>query len=193
MIAAPVTLEGRNVWLEPLAMDHAAHLVSLAEPEIFRFFAGPVPGAQSLESLEAYVRDRIEPNTSIPLAIVWRETEQAVGTTSFLDIRPDDRGLEIGSTWIGRPFQGTAVNPESKYLMLRHAFEDLEAIRVQLKCDLRNKQSQRAIEKLGAKREGVLRRQKVLEDGYIRDTVMYSITDEDWPAVRDVLERRLAL
>jgi N-acetyltransferase len=190
MNAAPVTLQGRHVRLEPLAIAHAADLVSVAEPELFRFFAGPVPAEQSLESLEAYVRERIEPKTWIPFAIVWRDTERAVGTTTFLDIRPDDRGLEIGSTWIGKSFQRTAVNPESKYLMLRHAFEDLAAIRVQLKCDLRNTQSQRAIEKLGARREGVLRKHKILEDGYIRDTVMYSITDEDWPELKSALEAR---
>jgi ribosomal-protein-alanine N-acetyltransferase len=108
-----------------------------------------------------------------------------------LDIRPEHRGLEIGFTWIGKPYHGTQVNPECKYLLLRHAFDDQQAIRVQLKTDLRNLQSQRAIEKLGAVREGVLRKQMIRPDGYLRDTVMYSVTAEEWPGVRARLEERL--
>ena len=104
---------------------------------------------------------------------------------------PKHRGLEIGFTWIAKPHQGTLVNPECKYLLLRHAFDDQHAMRVQLKTDLRNVQSQGAIEKLGAVREGVLRKHIIRPDGYLRDTVMYSITAEEWPAVRAKLEQRL--
>ena len=120
------------------------------------------------------------------------ETGRAIGITCFLDIRPAHRALEIGFTWLGRTWQGGAANPEAKLLQLRHAFEVLEAVRVQLKTDLRNLQSQHAIEKLGAVREGVLRKQMVLPDGHVRDTVMYAITDDEWPRVRDGLEARLA-
>jgi RimJ/RimL family protein N-acetyltransferase len=112
--------------------------------------------------------------------------------TGYLEIRPAHRGLEIGRTWIGRAFQGTRVNPESKLLLLRHAFEDLGAARVQLKTDVRNLQSQRAIEKLGAVKEGVLRRYQMRSNGFIRDTMVFSIIAEEWPAVKAGLERRLA-
>jgi RimJ/RimL family protein N-acetyltransferase len=123
--------------------------------------------------------------------MVRQETGQSVGVTCYMDIRPAHRGLEIGSTWIARPYQGTRVNPESKYLLLRHAFENLGAVRVQLKTDGRNRQSQAAIAKLGAQREGVLRKHLILQDGYIRDTVMFSIIAEEWPAVKAGLETRL--
>jgi len=108
-----------------------------------------------------------------------------------MDIRPEHHGLEIGATWIGKAYQGTSVNPENKYMLLRQAFERLGAIRVQLKTDGRNLQSQAAIAKLGAKHEGVLRKHVLLPDGYERDTVMYSITDDEWPAVKAALEERL--
>ena len=126
-----------------------------------------------------------------PFAIVARQQGGAVGVTSYLDIRPRDRALEIGFTWLAKPYQGTAINPECKYLLLRHAFEDQNAIRVQLKTDLRNVQSQGAIAKLGAVREGVLRKHMICPDGYIRDTVMYSIVADEWPQVRQRLEERL--
>jgi RimJ/RimL family protein N-acetyltransferase len=122
---------------------------------------------------------------------VARDTGRAIGVTCYLDIRPRDRALEIGFTWLGKAHQGSRVNPECKYLLFRHAFDDQKAVRVQLKTDLRNIQSQRAIEKLGAVREGVLRKHMIRPDGYIRDTVLYSVTCDEWPAVRSRLEQRL--
>jgi RimJ/RimL family protein N-acetyltransferase len=119
-------------------------------------------------------------------------TGEPVGVSGYLEIRPEHRGIEVGRTWIGKANQGTRVNPESKHLLLRHAFETLGAIRVQLKTDLRNVQSQRAVEKLGAVREGVLRRYQIRSNGVIRDTVVYSILSEEWPEVRARLEARLA-
>jgi RimJ/RimL family protein N-acetyltransferase len=127
----------------------------------------------------------------IPFAIVIKDTGAVAGTTSYLDIKPADRGLEIGYTWLGKAFQGSYVNPENKYMLLRHAFETLDAIRVQLKTDGRNIQSQRAMSKMGAKLEGTLRKHVVLPDGYLRDSVMFSITDDEWPDVKSALEARL--
>jgi RimJ/RimL family protein N-acetyltransferase len=127
----------------------------------------------------------------IPFSVVLKESGQPVGSTSYFDIRSAHRGLEIGYTWYAVPYQGTQVNPENKYLLLRHAFETLGAIRVQLKTDKRNLRSQAAIAKLGAKLEGTLRKHSIMEDGYIRDTVMFSITDEEWPGVKAGLEARL--
>mgnify|MGYP005847193921 CR=1 FL=1 len=115
-----------------------------------------------------------------------------MGSTRYLNVRPRDHGLEIGYTWLGRDYQRTAVNTEAKYLLLTHAFEVLGAFRVELKTDARNLRSQKAIERLGAQKEGVLRRHMVVQDGFVRDSVMYSITDLDWPDVKKGLMEKLA-
>ena len=127
----------------------------------------------------------------MPFAIVDALSGKVVGSTRYLSIAPEDYGLEIGWTWLAREARRTAVNTECKYLLLRHAFESLDAIRVQLKTDSRNQRSQQAIERLGAVREGVLRTQRILENGYQRDTVMYSIIATEWPAVKSALEEKL--
>jgi RimJ/RimL family protein N-acetyltransferase len=125
------------------------------------------------------------------MAILDRTTGRAVGTSSYLDAQPEHRGVEIGFTWIAPAHRGTSVNPESKLLMLSHAFDEKGAERVQLKCDARNTQSQAAIARLGAVREGVLRKHRVLPDGFVRDTVMFSITRAEWPGVREGLGARI--
>lgn len=190
MQTEPLALEGHTVRLEPLAARHAADLAAAADPEIFAYHFPPA------ELTAEGFRDQIAGLQSLadwcPFAIVLRESGRAVGITCFIDVRPAHRSLEIGFTWVGKRWQRTRVNPEAKYLLMQHAFEVQGAIRVQLKTDLRNTQSQRAIEKLGALREGVLRKQMVLPDGHQRDTVMYAVTDDEWPAVRARLEERLA-
>jgi RimJ/RimL family protein N-acetyltransferase len=110
------------------------------------------------------------------------------GATRYLNIMPKDRGLEIGGTWYGTEFQRTAINTECKYLLMTHAFETLGAIRVQLKTDSRNERSQKAIERIGAKKEGVLRNHMILPDGYFRHSVFYSVLDTEWPDVKKNLE-----
>ncbi|HZA14547.1 MAG TPA: GNAT family N-acetyltransferase, partial [Myxococcaceae bacterium] len=129
----------------------------------------------------------------LPFAILLSDSGEAVGSTSYLDIRTAHRALEIGSTWISPSHQGTQVNPESKLLLLRHAFETLGAVRVQLKTSSENTQSQRAIEKLGAVREGVLRSYQTRQNGQARDTVIYSVIAAEWPRVKARLQRRLGL
>ncbi len=178
------------VRLEPLGMQHTDDLWEVVDPSVFKLLT-LWPEEWTSEGFRVYMEKTLAMPGRLPFATVLRETGKAVGTTSYFDIRPEHRGLEIGHTWIATPYQGTQVNPEAKYLMLRHAFEDLGAMRVQLKTDGRNLQSQRAMEKLGAQKEGVLRKHVVLPDGYVRDTVMYSITDEDWPKVKAGLEERL--
>lgn len=185
----PITLTGREARLEPLSVEHAEALAGAATPDLFTYHfpprefspAGFREAIAFLHTLPAFC----------PFAIIASEDGRAIGMTSYLDIRPEHRGLEIGFTWIAKPYQGTSINPECKYMLLRHAFDDQGAVRVQLKTDLRNVQSQGAIAKLGAVREGVLRKHMLLRDGYIRDTVMYSITDDEWPDVRKRLETRL--
>jgi RimJ/RimL family protein N-acetyltransferase len=191
MNVQPVVLEGPTLRLEPLLQEHAALLWPKTDPEIFRLMLEP-PRDASLEAFEDWVRYCL----TVPAAALWtlfvKATGEAVGVSGYLEIRPPHRGLEVGRTWIARSHQGTRVNPESKYLLLRHAFEDLGAVRVQLKTDLKNLHSQRAIEKLGAVREGVLRKYQTRSNGIVRDSVMYSILAEEWPAVKAGLEARMA-
>lgn len=190
----PVTLTGTLVRLEPLGPEHAEDLYAAAqEPLIWRWMPDNPSG--SLEDMRAWIEAALrqrETGTQLPFAIVEQATDTAVGSTRYLNISPRDRGLEIGWTWLTPRVQRTGVNTECKYLLLRHAFEQLEAIRVQIKTDGRNDISQRAIERLGAQREGVLRKHMLVQDTYIRDTVMYSILDSEWPAVKARLEDFLA-
>ncbi len=192
MNVAPVRLEGQLLLLEPLRLEHAPELHPIADPEIFRHTLD-WPQDRSFEEFERWLERCLEAPASLDFMMRLRDTGEPVGCSAYLEIRPAHRGLEIGRTWIARRFQGTRVNPESKYLLLRHAFETLGAVRVQFKTDLNNAHSQRAIEKLGARREGVLRKFQVRTNGYIRDTVIYSVLAEEWPGVQAALEARLGL
>jgi RimJ/RimL family protein N-acetyltransferase len=194
MWVTPVTLEGAAVRLEPLAETHAEALyVAGQDPAIWRFMTSdPSSVPQKMRAwVDAALAAR-DAGSAQPFAIVERASGHVVGSTRYFDLSAADRHLEIGHTWLAAAAQRTRVNTECKYLLLRHAFETLGAVRVQLKTDRRNERSQRAIERLGAVREGILRQHMILESGYIRDTVMYSIIDEEWPAVKANLEARLA-
>jgi RimJ/RimL family protein N-acetyltransferase len=182
----PVTLEGRHVRLEPLLPRHAPDLFEVGQDETIWAYMSRPP-LKSVEDTSAWIDQTLEiaaGGSQIPFAIVERASDKAIGSTRYMDIRRHDRGLEIGWTWVGTAFQRTAVNTECKYFLLRHAFEEFGAVRVQLKTDLRNVRSQRAIERLGAVREGVLRKHIVLWDGFIRDTVYYSVIESEWPEVK---------
>jgi RimJ/RimL family protein N-acetyltransferase len=189
MKVEPVRLLGRTLHLEPLSLDHAPGLWPHAGPDVFQWLAD-LPRDGSYEAFRDWIGEILRKPASLTFAMIL--AGEPVGVTGYLDIRPDHRGLEIGRTWIGKAHQGTRVNPESKYLLFRHAFEELDAIRVQLKTDLRNLHSQRAVEKLGAVREGVLRRYQIRSNGVVRDTVMYSVLADEWPEIRGRLEARLA-
>lgn len=189
----PITLTGRTVRLEPLSTDHIPDLARVGlEEGIWRFMRyGTI---LSQESLGEWVQDLLrlqEEGTELPFAVIYLEHGRAIGCTRYLNIQIADRSLEIGGTWYGLDYQGTAVNSECKYLLLKHAFETLGCIRVQFKTDARNLRSQRAIEKLGAVREGTLRSHMITSDGYVRDSVFYSILDREWYQVKANLERRL--
>jgi RimJ/RimL family protein N-acetyltransferase len=184
-----VILEGLHVRLEPLASSHAPELLAAAQDDsIWRYM--PIARPRTLLELEGMIAEALaaqERGEQLPFAIVERTSGRAVGSTRYLDIRAPHRGLEIGWTWLATAAQRTALNTECKLLLLTHAFEALGCLRVQLKTDLRNLRSQAAIERLGAKKEGVLRKHYVLWDGYVRDSVMYSITEAEWPAVKQKL------
>ena len=194
MEIAPVTLTGRVVRLEPLSEQHAPDLTVAAHDErIWRYMLYAYP--EDEEKMLAWVRDiltRQAAGADLAFAVIHLASGRAIGATRYLEIRPPHRSLEVGGTWYATEFQRTAVNSECKYLLLKHAFETLGCIRVQFKADARNLRSLRAIERLGAAREGVLRNHYILADGGFRDSVYYSILDREWPGVKARLEALLA-
>lgn len=187
MWVRPVTLKGHRLVLEPLNASHAARFLAAADQEAFRYIWDS-PKRFSLEGVHDFIQSI--PEGRIAFAAISCNGE-FLGSSSFFDVREEHLDIEIGHTWISKAFQGTFVNPEMKFLMLRHAFEDLGAIRVQLKTDARNKQSQAAMRKLGLTFEGVLRNHIVMPDGFIRDTMMFSAIDTEWPVMKAKLIERL--
>ena len=190
---APVTLVGRHARLEPLAPRHAPDLLAAgSDPSIWAYLSRPA--FRDLADTEGWIAEvlaEVAAGRQIAFATVDLEAGRAVGSTRYLDIRSADRGIEIGSTWLGTAAQRTAVNTECKYLLLEHAFETLGALRVQLKTDARNIRSQNAIARIGAFREGVLRRHMIVRDGHVRDSVYFSIVDSEWPSVKTALLAKL--
>jgi RimJ/RimL family protein N-acetyltransferase len=191
----PITLVGRHVRLEPLTPGHVPALFAAlhADSSIWQWF--PLAPPETPADMEALIRSNLEAQAQGQVVVfvqVETTARQVVGSTSYLNISRRDRGLEIGSTWLGKPWQRTGINTEAKYLLLTHAFERLGAARVQLKTDARNLQSQAAIQRLGAVREGVLRKHMLVRDGFIRNTVMYSIVAPEWPAVKARLQEMMA-
>lgn len=195
MQVKPVVLESQRVRLEPLQLSHAVALYSVCQdPEIWRYM--PYKQPATLSEMEAWIAtalDAQERGTEVPFAIIDRNAGYAVGSTRYLNIMPKDRGLEIGWTWLTGAARRTPVNTECKYLLLRHAFETLGAIRVQLKTDSRNVTSQRAIERIGAVKEGILRNHVIMPDGYYRHSVYYSIIESEWATVKAGLEDKLSI
>ena len=189
----PVTLEGRHVRLVPLSPDHLAELWEVAkEEELWRL---TVASVKSPDDLRRYVDAALNwqaAGTALPFTTTLAATGQVVGSTRFGNASAHDRRVEIGWTWIGRPWRRTPVNTEAKYLMLRHAFETLGLARVELKTDALNERSQNAMLRIGATREGTLRKHMVTDTGRVRDTVYFSIIDDEWPAVKARLEAMLA-
>jgi RimJ/RimL family protein N-acetyltransferase len=153
---------------------------------------GFVDSEQKMGDLVHYLQRQQAKGTDLPFAVVLRETGLAIGMTRYMDIQPENRALEVGGTWYTPAFQRTAVNTECKYLLMQYAFETLKYIRVQIKTDLRNERSQRAIERIGALREGVLRNHMILPDGAVRSSVYYSVLIEEWPIIKQRLEKMLA-
>lgn len=186
----PVTLDGAFVRLEPLGEQHAADLLEETARDTFRYFRGPPP-VWTLEGWRQFIRDAIATPARVPFAVIERASGRCVGSSSYCDIREADHGVEIGYTWYAERCRGTKVNPESKLLLLGHAFETLRCVRVQLKCDARNARSAAAIAKLGAKHEGIIRGHLYMHDGHLRDTSQFSIIAAEWPAVRAGLEARV--
>ena len=193
MEVKPVVLTGKHVRLEPMTEGHVTALaeIGVGQPFLDFMLYGNISTVDDMHNWVLDIFSRAEKGTDLPFVAIHLESGRVAGATRYLNIVPQDRGLEIGGTWYGPEFQRTAVNTECKYLLLSHAFETLGCIRVQLKTDLRNERSQKAIERIGAVKEGVLRNHMILPDGRYRHSVFYSILDTEWPEVKKRLEEML--
>ena len=187
----PIPLRGAHVTLEPLHPRHLPDLAIVAlDEELWRWTVARVRTPAELDAYVSAALDEQRRGVSLPFALV--ADVHAIGSTRYGNVDARNRRVEIGWTWVGRPWQRSAVNTEAKLLLLRHAFETLGCVRVELKTDRLNERSRTAIRRLGAVEEGILRRHMLTESGRWRDTVYYSVLEEEWPAVRGVLERKLS-
>ena len=193
MNVEPITLTGYRIRLEPLQLEHADALLQTAY-EAATWDYMPVNPSHSLDAMQQWIQSALleqQAGSGLPFVIIDRVHDKVIGSTRYLDIVPAHWRLEIGWTWLAPEVRGSGVNTDCKYALLQHAFETLGAIRVQLKTDSRNLRSQRAIERLGAVKEGVLRNHVIMPDGYRRHSVYYSILDSEWPQVKAGLTARI--
>ena len=179
----PVTLEGDGIRLEPMGPQHAQGLYNRGRsPEDWALL--PRSCFVDLADTRQWIDEALEDAAALPFVIVEAVKGKVVGSTRYLNIRPEHRSLEIGWTWLGQEWQRTGVNTEVKALLLTHAFERLGCIRVEFKTDARNSRSQQALERIGATLEGVLRNHMIVQGNYLRDSVYFSVTAEEWPEVK---------
>ncbi|MCZ2126466.1 MAG: GNAT family N-acetyltransferase [Anaerolineales bacterium] len=188
-----VTLQGKYARLEPLDERHISGLAEIGIGRDFWNFMlyDEIKSEADMRRwvLEILARERTKGD--LPFAVIDLRSGKVAGATRYLNVMPNDRGLEIGGTWYGLDFQRTAINTECKYLLLTHAFETLKAVRAQLKTDSLNLRSQKAIERIGGVKEGVLRNHMILPDGRIRHSVYYSIIDSEWAQTKEKIEALL--
>jgi RimJ/RimL family protein N-acetyltransferase len=186
MRVEPVVLTGETFQLEPLRQEHAQGLYNRGRSaDDWRY----MPRACFIDMADTrqWIDEAIEAPGQLPFAIVEKAKNKVIGSTRYLNIRPEHRSLEIGWTWLGQQWQRTAANTEAKLLLLSHAFDRLGCVRVEFKTDARNARSQRALERIGATREGVLRKHMIVQGNFARDSVYFSVIDSDWPEVRERL------
>src|ERR1700674_198021 len=188
----PITLTGVHIRLEPMRPAHARALLEAGRDEAIWSWmpARPV----TLEQMDRLLEKAMEAESQgreYPFVVVRLEDKRVIGSTRYLDVQEADRNVEIGWTWYTPDVWGGVVNPEAKFLLMRHAFDDWHAVRVALKTDIKNLHSQAAIKKLGAHYEGTLRNQRIRPDGSYRDTVIFSVIESEWPQVKARLEERL--
>jgi RimJ/RimL family protein N-acetyltransferase len=190
MWVEPVTLVGSVVRLEPLGRLHLdGRFAAAADPDIWHWM--PVDPSASREAMAQWLDDALaarDAGTQQPFTIIAQDSGAVIGSTRYLEIMSHDHTIEIGWTWLAKDARRSAVNTECKFLLLRHAFETLGAMRVQLKTDLRNTRSQDAIARIGGVREGVLRKHRIVQGNHQRSTVVFSIIDDEWPAVKARLQ-----
>jgi RimJ/RimL family protein N-acetyltransferase len=188
-----VILQGYSVRLAPIEESHLDQLsLWSAEEDIWRYMTfAHLASREELQTWIGTAMDANERGTEMNFAIIDEASQSAIGTTSFYRVVPEHKRLELGKTWLGAPYRRTHINTAAKYLLLNHAFETLLANRIELNTDARNLRSQRAMERLGAVRDGVLRSHTIMRDGFVRDTMNYSFTISDWPATKNRLRNLL--
>ena len=187
-----ITLEGNTVMLVPMETSHLDGLWEAGQNQsIWEFTSSKVSSKEDMKKvIEAAMVER-EKGTQIPFIVLDKQTDKIVGSSRYLDNSKAHKSLEIGWTWYSPVYWRTGVNTETKLLLLQYAFEKMEVNRVQFCTDSRNVRSQNAIARLGAQREGVLRKHRMIADGYIRDTVVFSIIKEEWPQIKTGLQDKL--
>jgi RimJ/RimL family protein N-acetyltransferase len=192
MVVSPIVLEGAHVRLEPLAKSHLAGLAEAGlDEELWKWIPIPVRTHHEMAAYIETALDEQERGVALPFAIVEKATGRVIGSTRYGNIDRGHHRVEIGWTWVARDWQRTAVNTEAKYLLLKHAFETLGCMRVELKTDSLNERSRAAILRLGAREEGIFRNHMITASGRIRHTVYFSIIDSEWPVVKGRLEAKL--
>lgn len=188
----PITLTGLRVVLEPLSLEHLDGMINaVKDGELWKLWFTSIPAP---ETAEAYIKTALEMRENagaMPFIVRDRESNKIIGSTRYFNVDEGNQRLEIGYTWYSESYQRTAVNSECKYLLLSHAFEKLEAIAVEFRTHWHNQKSRAAIARLGAKQDGVLRNHQKNADGGYRDTVVFSIINLEWPAVRQSLMFKL--
>lgn len=190
-VTATTTLEGARIRLEPLSEGHQAALCTVGlDDDLWRWSPRALRTTADMAAYIAFALAERAAGRALPFAIIEKVTGEAIGSTRYGSIEPAHRRVEIGWTWLGRSWQRTDANTEAKYLLLRHAFETLGCVRVELKTDALNARSRAAIRRIGAREEGTLRSHMITASGRIRDTVYYSILDTEWPEVKRALESR---
>ncbi|MEP7322693.1 MAG: GNAT family protein [Saprospiraceae bacterium] len=184
----PVKLKGHHVRLEPLLMDHADALaLAAADGDLWKLWYTTVPKPEAISSFISSALEEQKNAKSLPFVVIRQSDNTVVGTTRYMNIEPGVRRLEIGSTWYAQSVQRTAINTECKFLLLQYAFETLACIAVEFRTHRFNEQSRRAIQRLGAVQDGILRNHRIMADGTIRDTMVYSILNIEWPTVKSHL------
>ena len=192
MNVVPVVLEGRHVRLEPLSQAHHADLAAVGlDAELWRWIPTPVRTPEEMSAYIATALDEQARGVSLPFALIEKTSGRAIGSTRYGNIDRAHHRVEIGWTWVAPAWQRTAVNTEAKYLLLRHAFETLGCMRVELKTDSLNERSRAAILRIGAREEGTFRNHMITSTGRVRHTVYFSILDSEWPAVKSSLQSRM--
>jgi RimJ/RimL family protein N-acetyltransferase len=189
---APITLEGKHVTLKPLSVEHLAGLqAAVQDGELWKLWYTAIPQP---ENMAQEIQRRLglqEKGTMLPFTIVRNDTGAVCGMTTYMNVDPVNRRVEIGSTWYAQSVQRTAINTEAKLLLLAHAFEELKCIAVEFRTHWMNHQSRNAIARLGAKQDGILRQHQRMPDGSLRDTVVFSIIDAEWPTIKRHLKYKL--
>ena len=184
----PVVLRGKEVRLEPLGLIHAQGLYNRGRVEA-DWTHLPRSCFVDLADTRHWIDEALAVEGQLPFAIVETAKDKVIGSTRYLNIRPEHRSLEIGWTWLGQNWQRTAINTETKLLLLSHAFEKLGCVRVEFKTDTRNERSQRALQRIGATKEGVLRNHMIVQDDFVRDSVYFSVISSEWLEIKERLER----